>query len=281
VAAKLALGHSLADIENRLTRVTKSCFEPALDYCVVKVPRWDLAKFKNVDLRIGSEMKSVGEVMSIGRTFEEALQKALRMTGIGAPGLAAGDIFCGGGEGNLRDALTKPTDRRIFIIYRALSEGWPVERIHRLTKIDRWFLHRIAHVLETEEALKKAGTGGTASPVPVSPSLLSRAKRLGFSDSRIGEFLGMDEAAARSLREEYRIRPAVKQIDTLAAEYPAKTNYLYMTYGAAEFGSGGGARDDVSPAGRGPTGSGAAWNSTGAASTPRRPPGSSAVIPSW
>ncbi|MDR2110209.1 MAG: carbamoyl-phosphate synthase (glutamine-hydrolyzing) large subunit, partial [Spirochaetaceae bacterium] len=253
VAAKLALGYSLTEIENRITRATKSCFEPALDYCVVKVPRWDLSKFKNVDLRIGSEMKSVGEVMSIGRTFEEALQKALRMTGIGAPGLAAGDVFCGGGAGNLRDALSRPTDRRIFIIYRALSEGWPVERIYRLTKIDRWFLHRIAHVLETEEALKKTGGKGAGldNPAPVSPSLLARAKRLGFSDSRIGEFLGMDEAAVRSLREEYRIRPAVKQIDTLAAEYPAKTNYLYMTYGAAEFGSGGGARDDVSPAGRG------------------------------
>ena len=253
VAAKLALGASLVDIENRITRATTSCFEPALDYLVVKVPRWDLAKFKHVENRIGSEMKSVGEVMSIGRTFEEALQKALRMTGIGAPGLAADETFCGDGARNLREALSKPTDRRIFIIYRALAEGWTVDRIHRLTKIDPWFLHKIARVLETEQALKSVMKGGDDLPPPPSsllpPPLLAEAKRLGFSDGRIGEFLGMEEAAVRSLREEYRIRPAVKQIDTLAAEYPAKTNYLYMTYGAA--GPGSGAKDDVAPSGRG------------------------------
>jgi carbamoyl-phosphate synthase large subunit len=250
VAAKLALGYALTDIENRITRVTKSCFEPALDYCVVKVPRWDLAKFKNVENRIGSEMKSVGEVMSIGRTFEEALQKALRMTGTGAPGLAAEENFCGSGAGNLRESLAKPTDRRIFIIYRALSEGWPVERIHRLTRIDRWFLHKIARVLETEQALKAVQKGET-----LSPRLLARAKHQGFSDARIGEFLGKGELELRSLREEYRIRPSIKQIDTLAAEYPAKTNYLYMSYAAPGPGSGGfsgGApQDDVSPSGRG------------------------------
>lgn len=140
VAAKLALGYTLTEIENRVTRVTKACFEPALDYIVVKVPRWDLSKFKNVDLRIGSEMKSVGEVMSIARNFEEALQKALRMTGSGAPGLCGGDIFCGGGLKNIKTALQNPTDRRVFIIYRAIQEGWSIDRIHRLTKIDRWFL---------------------------------------------------------------------------------------------------------------------------------------------
>jgi carbamoyl-phosphate synthase large subunit len=258
VAAKLALGHSLVDIENRITRATKSCFEPALDYIVVKVPRWDLAKFKNVENRIGSEMKSVGEVMSIGRTFEEALQKALRMTGIGAPGLAADETFCGPGALNLREALSKPTDRRIFIIYRALAEGWTVERIHRLTKIDPWFLHKIARVLQTEQALKQAGARGkdpppAAAPPPrsslLTPHLLAEAKRTGFSDARIGEFLGMGEMEVRALREEYRIRPAVKQIDTLAAEYPARTNYLYMTYGGA--GQGSGAKDDAAPSGRG------------------------------
>ncbi|MFP3091368.1 carbamoyl-phosphate synthase large subunit [Treponema sp. TIM-1] len=273
VAAKLALGYSLVDIENRITRVTKSCFEPALDYIVVKVPRWDLAKFKNVENRIGSEMKSVGEVMSIGRTFEEALQKALRMTGIGAPGLAADETFCGSGVLNLREALSKPTDRRIFIIYRALAEGWTVERIHRLTKIDPWFLHKIANALKTEQALKKVrseelevNSGGDRSeeigvssggkdvlvtPLSslLSPLLLAEAKRVGFSDARIGEFFGRGEMEVRALREEYRIRPAVKQIDTLAAEYPAKTNYLYMTYGGAGLGSG--AKDDVAPSGRG------------------------------
>jgi carbamoyl-phosphate synthase large subunit len=265
VAAKLALGHSLIDIENRITRATKSCFEPALDYIVVKVPRWDLAKFKNVDLRIGSEMKSVGEVMSIGRTFEEALQKALRMTGIGAPGLAGEDGFCGreGFDGSnskhIREALLRPTDRRIFVIYRALMEGWPVEKIYKLTKIDRWFLHKIAKALETEQALKKARSGNPSqSPPPhsslLTPHLLSQAKKFGFSDQRIGEFIGMTEMEVRALREEYRIKPSVKQIDTLAAEYPAKTNYLYMTYGAPTGAAGtpaGVPADDVSPAGRG------------------------------
>ena len=285
VAAKLALGYSLIDIENRITRVTKSCFEPALDYIVVKAPRWDLAKFKNVDLRIGSEMKSVGEVMSVGRSFEEALQKALRMTGVGAPGLAGEDSLCGGsfsvreesgggkkrrggakgkktakdgapkkkGDMNakIRDALSRPTDRRIFVIYRALAEGWSVEKIHKLTQIDRWFLHKIANALETENALRSFDR--TAA---IDRDLLAAAKRLGFSDARIGEFAGFSETEIRKLREEYRIRPAIKQIDTLAAEYPAKTNYLYMTYGAAgskPAGPGSAAlpTDDVSPAGRG------------------------------
>ncbi|MDR1106538.1 MAG: carbamoyl-phosphate synthase (glutamine-hydrolyzing) large subunit, partial [Treponema sp.] len=251
VAAKLALGYSLAGIENRITRATKSCFEPALDYIVVKVPRWDLSKFKNVDLRIGSEMKSVGEVMSIGRGFEEALQKALRMTGTGAPGLAGGDSLCGAGSGrgfggkegaaNIRDALARPTDRRVFVIYRALAEGWTVDRIHRLTGIDKWFLHKMANVLSCEQDLVAA----KEKPV-LDRELLARAKRLGFSDGRIGELAGADEAGIRSLREEYRIRPSVKQIDTLAAEYPAKTNYLYMTYG-----TGGAVNDDVAPAARG------------------------------
>ncbi|MDR0377092.1 MAG: carbamoyl-phosphate synthase (glutamine-hydrolyzing) large subunit [Spirochaetaceae bacterium] len=258
VAAKLALGHSLADIENRLTRVTKSCFEPALDYCVVKAPRWDLAKFKNVENRIGSEMKSVGEVMSIGRTFEEALQKALRMTGIGAPGLAADDEFCGSGVRNLRDALVKPTDRRVFVIYRALAEGWPVDRIWRLTRIDRWFIHKIANALETEQAVRQSGARERPetpfSACSIDRELLARAKRMGFSDKRIGEFLGLEEMEVRKLREDYRIKPAVKQIDTLAAEYPAKTNYLYMTYAGSPAGNGGApgaVRDDTAPAGRG------------------------------
>jgi carbamoyl-phosphate synthase large subunit len=254
VAAKLALGYSLRDIENRITRVTKSCFEPALDYIVVKVPRWDLAKFKNVDLRIGSEMKSVGEVMSIGRSFEEALQKALRMTGIGAPGLTGDTRFCFAEpfdrspepdrvgdtlQKKIKEALQKPTDRRIFIIYRALMEGWPVEKIYKLTKIDKWFLYKIANALEAEKQLREVKKADR--------DLLARAKGLGFSDARIGEFVGMKEADIRSLREDYRIRPAVKQIDTLAAEYPARTNYLYMTYS----GSGSGAADDLAPSGRG------------------------------
>ncbi|MHB9292317.1 carbamoyl-phosphate synthase large subunit [Hollandina sp. SP2] len=257
VAAKLALGFSLAEIENRITRVTSSCFEPALDYCVVKVPRWDLTKFKHVETCIGSEMKSVGEVMSIGRTFEEALQKALRMTGIGAPGLASEDNLCGLGSGKIQEALTKPTDRRIFVIYRALAEGWSIDRIHRLTKIDRWFLAKIAHVLETEKALRNLKPDHPGEAVPASPQqnpsvpfdVLAQAKRMGFSDARIGALVGLSASQIRALREDYRLRPQIKQIDTLAAEYPAKTNYLYMTYGTAGLGSG--SRDDVAPAGRG------------------------------
>ncbi|MDR1929400.1 MAG: carbamoyl-phosphate synthase (glutamine-hydrolyzing) large subunit [Treponema sp.] len=256
VAAKLALGYSLTDIENRITRTTKSCFEPALDYIVLKIPRWDLAKFKNVDVRIGSEMKSVGEVMSIGRSFEEALQKALRMTGIGAPGLAGDDELCGAAFSTaaIRDLLARPTDRRIFVIYRALMEGWTVEKIHKITKIDRWYLHKIANVLETENELRALGAAGGSAPAFPPPfsidrNLLARAKRLGFADGRIGEFLGMEEMEIRRLREEYRIRPHVKQIDTLAAEYPAKTNYLYMSYGTGPAGSLSG--DDTAPAGRG------------------------------
>jgi carbamoyl-phosphate synthase large subunit len=252
VAAKLALGYSLVDIENRITRVTKSCFEPSLDYCVVKVPRWDLAKFKNVENRIGSEMKSVGEVMSIGRAFEEALQKALRMTGTAAPGLSGDDNLCGAGftPVKIRDLLARPTDRRIFVIYRALQEGWTVDKIHRLTRIDKWFLYKIQNVFECERKLKggEKRDSPDASPrqnADCPPALLLRAKQLGFSDARIGQLIGASESGVRALREAYGVRPAVKQIDTLAAEYPAKTNYLYLTY------AGGGGVDDVQPSGRG------------------------------
>ncbi|MCL2834801.1 MAG: carbamoyl-phosphate synthase large subunit [Treponema sp.] len=283
VAAKIALGYSLTEISNSITKTTKSCFEPCLDYLVIKMPRWDLAKFKNVDVRIGSEMKSVGEVMSIGRSFEETLQKALRMTGTGAPGLTADDSMCGAGRNNMREALQKPTDRRIFIVYRALKEGWSVDRIYKLTKIDKWFLYRIANVLKTEMEIRGAaeasisgtsvpGTAGRSAggpegkssgeaktvrkqaPLPkpsdiLDRSLLASAKRLGFSDAQIGSFIGYGESEIRSLREEYRIKPAVKQIDTMAGEFSAKINYLYMTYGAAESPSP--AADDITPSGRG------------------------------
>jgi carbamoyl-phosphate synthase large subunit len=223
VAAKLSIGHALTDIENRITRVTKSCFEPALDYCVVKIPRWDLKKFKNVDRRIGSEMKSVGEVMSIGRNFEEALQKALRMTGTGAPGLA-----CSGLDfEDLKTELVEPTDRRIFAVYRAMEAGWSVEKLHKLTMIDEWFLHKMARILDCDRALAALKDGAANLP---DRALLLRSKRLGFSDEQIGKLVGQKEARIRTLRGELNVRPAIKQIDTLAAEYPAKTNYLYMTY---------------------------------------------------
>jgi len=232
IAAKIALGHSLLEIENRITRATKCCFEPALDYIVAKVPRWDLTKFKNVDLRIGSEMKSVGEVMSIARTFEEVMQKAMRMTGIGAPGLAGDDALCGftdskNIDAKLKDALSRPTDRRVYAIYRALAENWSVDKIYKLTKIDKWFINKIANVWKTEKELREKGRTG------LNKELLSRAKYYGFSDARIGNFVKLSEMEIRAMRKEQRVLPAVKQIDTLAAEYPAKNNYLYMTYGNA------------------------------------------------
>jgi len=252
IAAKIALGYSLLEIENRVTCVTKSCFEPALDYIAVKVPCWDLSKFRNVDLRTGSEMKPAGEVMSIARTFEEAIQKALRMTGVGAPGLSGDNALCGGsftGSGKLstkiHEALTRPTDRRIFAIYRAVAEGWSIKKIYNLTKIDKWFLNKIANVWKTEQELRRSGKPA------ISASLLARAKQMGFSDSRIGSFIGLSEMEVRALREEHRIKPAVKQIDTLAAEYPAKSNYLYMTYGTAASVGTVIHVDDVSPSGRG------------------------------
>ncbi len=231
VAAKLALGKPLHAIENRMTRSTVACFEPALDYCVVKIPRWDMSKFKNVDARIGSEMKSVGEVMSIGRSFEEALQKAIRMTGTGAPGLAADDAFVGSGAKSLAEALKTPTDRRIFAIYKAFSEGWTLDRVHELTRIDRWFLSKIQRILDCERRIVGAfGTGLLPAAAGGGADLLREAKLLGFSDARLGVLAGRTESEVRAAREALDIQPRVKQIDTLAAEYPAATNYLYMTY---------------------------------------------------
>jgi carbamoyl-phosphate synthase large subunit len=260
VAAKLALGRRLVEIENRVTRATKCFFEPALDYCVVKAPRWDLGKFKEVDTRIGSEMKSVGEVMSIGRSFEEALQKALRMTGIGATGLC-GELADELGPVPAKreamiEALSEPTDRLIFTAYRALLEGWSVAEIAEITGIDPWFLGKMARIRDCERSLATAGqpfvskgaprvaeTMATAATATLTAAealganssspdrkLILRAKKLGFSDERIGELLGLSSARARELRLAFGIRPSFKRIDTLAAEYPAVTNYLYATY---------------------------------------------------
>ncbi len=225
VAAKLALGRSLADLENSVTQSTTACFEPALDYVVVKVPRWDLAKFRNVTHHIGSAMKSVGEVMAIGRNFEEALQKALRMLEIGSDGLVATRVprF-----GDLETALSTPAPERIFAIPAALKDGYGVEDVHRLTDIDPWFLQRIANVVAVERSLEPYAGGRCPRP------LLEAAKRTGFSDGQIARILRQDERSIRELRKSLGIRPRVKQVDTLAAEYPAKTNYLYLTYDADE-----------------------------------------------
>jgi carbamoyl-phosphate synthase large subunit len=225
VAARLALGYGLTDLMNAVTKTTTACFEPALDYIVVKVPRWDLKKFRNVSVEIGSAMKSVGEVMAIGRNFEEALQKALRMLDIGVDGLVTGAVphFA-----DLGAAVTMPAPERIFAIPQALRNGRSVAELHRLTNIDPWFLQRIQNIVDVQRSLEPYEGG------PCPRGLLQTAKRAGFSDAQIGHVLKANESSIRELRKTYGIRPFVKQIDTLAAEYPASTNYLYMTYDAQE-----------------------------------------------
>ena len=224
VAAKLACGYALTEIKNKITRKTFACFEPALDYVVVKIPRWDLKKFKHVTQRIGSEMKSVGEVMAIGRTFEEALQKALRMIGTGMNGLVANTIAFD----NLDKEIEQPTDERIFAVAAAFQRGFDVDKIHLLSKIDRWFLWKLKHIVDVELELKKY------TLETISAELFRRAKQLGFSDVQIALCVGADHGAVRNTRKKLGIIPVVKQIDTLAAEFPAHTNYLYMTYNGNE-----------------------------------------------
>ena len=227
VAAKLALGYGLHEIENSVTRVTKACFEPALDYIVVKAPRWDLKKFRRVSRRIGSGMKSVGEVMAIGRKFEEALQKALRMLEIGVPGLVSGPV-AHLADHEIEEELSHPTENRIFGVYEALRRGFAIEKVHGLSSIDPWFLHKIANLVRTAGELE-AGKGREI-PAP----LLKESKRLGFSDIQIASLVGASPEEVRSRRHALRLRPCVKKIDTLAGEYPAKTNYLYLTYNGDE-----------------------------------------------
>ncbi len=216
IAAKLALGKSLVDLRNSVTKRTSACFEPALDYVVVKVPKWDLQKFVRVSRRLTSEMKSVGEVMGIGRTFEEAFQKALRMTGMTPLGFETRRRF-----DDLESVLSEPTDERIFALGTALRKGRPVERLHRLTGISPWFLDRLRRIYETEVRLE--------TEKPDTP-LLRRAKKDGFSDLQIAAAVGWTEEEVRARRKRAHVHPWVKQIDTLAAEYPARTNYLYFTY---------------------------------------------------
>ncbi len=244
VAAHLAMGRSLASLPNRVTGRTVAFFEPALDYVVVKVPRWDLERFRNVERRIGSQMKSVGEVMAIGRTFEEALQKALRMLGSGMDGLVLNRLEFD----DLARELREPTHRRVFAVAEALSRGMTVEDVHDLTHIDPWFLRRMASITGMTARLEEAEgrvAGGDGEGVPGSqaPSLdrdlLREAKVLGFSDRQIGRAVGLGEAIVRAHRIGWGIEPVIKQIDTLAAEFPATTNYLYMTYSGEE--------NDVSP----------------------------------
>ena len=234
VAAKIGLGYGLFDLKNSVTKITSSFFEPAIDYIVCKIPRWDLGKFRGVDREIGSAMKSVGEVMSIGRTFEEVIQKGLRMIGQGMHG------FVDNKELEIADidkALREPTDKRIFVISKAMRAGYTIDQIHALTKIDRWFLQKLMNIMNTSKELH---TYNGVADVPA--ELLRKAKVQGFTDFQISravgleEQLGVDEGlmAVRLRRKELGITPVVKQIDTLAAEYPAQTNYLYLTYAGTE-----------------------------------------------
>jgi carbamoyl-phosphate synthase large subunit len=224
VAAKLALGYSLPDLPNYITGVTSACFEPALDYVVVKVPRWDLQKFRMISKTLGSGMKSVGEVMAIGRTFEEALQKALRMLAIGVNGLAGEWDFH---FDDLEKELREPTHERIFAVARALRDGFSVDQVHALSHIDEWFLYRIENIVQLEKIM-------AGEPWPFTRELLLKAKKNGFSDQQIAKVKGVDEEEVRVTRAELGVVPYIKQIDTLAAEYPAQTNYLYLTYNAQE-----------------------------------------------
>ena len=220
IAAKLALGYSLTELENKITKKTMACFEPALDYVVVKMPRWDLKKFKLVDKKLSSEMKSVGEVMGIGRKFEEALQKALRMISIGMNGLVQNEIE----SDQFEEELKYPTDQRVFAIAEALKQGWSIDEIYKRSKVDKWFLYKMKNIVDCEIELTQG----------VSPSSLMKAKQFGFSDYQISRIMKTDELSVRKLRKDFGILPLIKQIDTLGAEYPAKTNYLYVTYNGTE-----------------------------------------------
>ena len=235
VAAKIGLGYGLFELKNSVTKVTSAFFEPSIDYVVCKIPRWDLGKFRGVDRELGSSMKSVGEVMSIGRTFEEAIQKGLRMIGQGMHG------FVGNKELEIADidkALREPTDKRIFVISKALRAGYTIEQIYQLTKIDRWFLQKLMNIVRTVQELENLAVNSAEEVCNIDEELLRLAKVQGFSDFQIGRALGLEqimstEDAAMTIREwrkKVGVLPVVKQIDTLAAEYPAQTNYLYVTY---------------------------------------------------
>lgn len=220
VAAKLGLGIALPDLKNSVTGVTTACFEPSLDYCVVKIPRWDLSKFTRVSKKIGSSMKSVGEVMSIGRKFEEAFQKALRMVDGNVDGFDP-DLYPVN-----ENVLKEPTDKRMFVLAAALQEGYTIDQLYELTKIDRWFLQKMKNIIDYNTKMKKLGNN-----LPI--SVLREAKCIGFSDKQIASCIKSTELAVRNTREENGVLPFVKQIDTVAGEWPASTNYLYLTYNAS------------------------------------------------
>lgn len=229
VAAKLILGNALTDIKNQVTQVTQSCFEPALDYIVVKIPRWDLEKFKGVEEKIGSSMKSVGEVMSIGRSFEEAFQKAIRMLGVGSEGITENNFPKT--KKDFEYYLKTPTPKRMYAIAEAIKRGVTIDKIHNITGIDQWFLSGIKNIVIAEKQLKRKKT--------LSNDSLLEYKKLGISDKQIGKLIGKTESYVRKKRKSLNITPAILQIDTLAGEFPAQTNYLYTSYHATHH--------DVSP----------------------------------
>ncbi len=237
MAAKIGLGYSLPELINKITKVTSACFEPSLDYMVLKMPRWDFRKFELVKRRLGTTMKSVGEVMAIGKNFEEVIQKAIRMCEIGRDGLVANSgIFEMDMDSNTRDygptdnqeiekieySLIHPDDEIIFNVVKAIKFGLSIDKINKLSSIDPWFLMKIKNIIDEESKLKKS---------KFNVSLISEAKKLGFSDKQIGRCFSLQEHQVRELRKKFGIVPVIKQIDTLAAEWPAKTNYLYLTYG--------------------------------------------------
>jgi carbamoyl-phosphate synthase large subunit len=225
IAAKLAIGYLLPELINKVTGVTTACFEPALDYLVVKIPRWDLRKFRNVDPHLGPQMKSVGEVMAIGRNFEEALQKAVRMLDIGKVGVVGNGDEKQETVESILDCLENPTDERLFKIAKAIKMGIPISRIYRLSGIDPWFLYKIKNIVDMKDEL--SNLKNSSEPAP---QIILKAKQLGFSDSQIADCLKSEEMTVRWFRKKNGIVPVVKQIDTLAAEWPAMTNYLYLTY---------------------------------------------------
>jgi len=223
-AAKIGLGHTLPELPNAVTKTTTANFEPSLDYIVTKMPRWDLAKFQNVKRDIGSSMKSVGEVMAIGRTFEESFQKAIRMVDPKFVGFQ-GDKF----EEDLDDILKNPTDRRWLAVGQAMiHEGYTVDRVHELSKIDKWFLYKLQNIVDAQKDMEEIG-----SLYGLKHDVIMHAKKLGFSDKQIANCVNATEEEVRARRKSFGIHPWVKRIDTLAAEFPAETNYLYTTYNAS------------------------------------------------
>lgn len=230
IATKLTLGYTLPELINKVTEVTTACFEPALDYITVKIPRWDLQKFKNADRHVGPQMRSVGEVMAIGRCFEEALQKAVRMLDIGKIGLVCNPEDAEPeSEERLRDEMANPTDERLYKIAKALKIGIPIMEIYRLSNVDPFFLYKIQNIVNMEDKLKTLNLADSDAA-----EVIREAKRIGFSDEQIAVCQKTSASAIRSFRKTANIIPVVKQIDTLAAEWPAKTNYLYLTYGGDE-----------------------------------------------